>query len=55
MGKFLPLSICFSDGRSMQVSSISEAERALAGHWPNKEADAYREAARLLAAARDGI
>ena len=55
MGKFLPLSICFVDGRSMQVSSISEAEKALAGHWPKKEADAYREAVRLLAAARDGI
>ncbi|TIO04329.1 MAG: DUF982 domain-containing protein [Mesorhizobium sp.] len=54
MGKFLPLSICFADGRSMQVSSITEAEKALAGQWPNKEADVYREAARLLAAAREG-
>lgn len=55
MGKFLPLSIRFVDGRSVQVSSICEAEQALAGQWRNKEADAYREAARLLAAAREGV
>ncbi|WP_342586957.1 DUF982 domain-containing protein [Mesorhizobium wenxiniae] len=55
MGKFLPLLVRFVDGRSMQVTSISEAEQALAGQWPNKEADVYREAARLLAAAGEGI
>ncbi|MCF6110311.1 DUF982 domain-containing protein [Mesorhizobium muleiense] len=54
MGKFLPLLIRFVDGRLMQVSSITEAELALAGQWPNKEADVYREAARLLVAAREG-
>ncbi|RWM87460.1 MAG: DUF982 domain-containing protein [Mesorhizobium sp.] len=26
----------------------------MAGQWPNKEADVYREAARLLVAAREG-
>ncbi|PAQ08448.1 MULTISPECIES: DUF982 domain-containing protein [Mesorhizobium] len=54
MGKFLPLLIRFVDGRLMQVSSITEAELALAGQWPNKEADVYREAARLLVSAREG-
>ncbi|SJM33253.1 conserved hypothetical protein [Mesorhizobium delmotii] len=49
MGKFLPLLIRFVDGRL-----ITEAELALAGQWPNKEADVYREAARLLVAAREG-
>ena len=46
----LPLLIRFVDGRL-----ITEAELALAGQWPNKEADVYREAARLLAAAGEGI
>jgi hypothetical protein len=56
MGKFLPLLVHFVDGRSMQVTSISEAEHALAARqWPNKEADVYREAVRLLAAAGEGI
>jgi Protein of unknown function (DUF982) len=54
MSKFLPLSIRFVDGRSMQVLSIREAEQALAGQWRNKEADVYKEAARLLAAAKEG-
>jgi hypothetical protein len=38
MGKFLPLLIRFVDGRL-----ITEAELALAGQCPNKEADVYRE------------
>lgn len=39
----------------MVVSSIPDAQKALACQWRNKEAATYHEAARLLAAAKDGI
>ncbi|CCV05665.1 conserved hypothetical protein [Mesorhizobium metallidurans STM 2683] len=54
MGKFLPLTIKLLDGKSLMVSSICEAEAALLGNWPNKEAAAYKDAGRLIAAAKDG-
>jgi hypothetical protein len=55
MSRFLPLNIRFVDGTTMVVSSIAEAERALASQWRNKEAATYREAVRLLAAATGGV
>ncbi|RJT21453.1 DUF982 domain-containing protein [Mesorhizobium waimense] len=54
MSAFLPIRIRFADGRLMQVSSICEAEKALGGRWENKEKRTFKEAARLLAAAREG-
>jgi hypothetical protein len=54
MGKFLPLTVKLIDGKSLMVSSICEAEAALEGQWPNKAAAAYKDAARLIAAAKDG-
>lgn len=39
----------------MMVSSIADAQKALACQWRNKEAATYNEAARLLSAARDGV
>ncbi|UVK57389.1 DUF982 domain-containing protein (plasmid) [Mesorhizobium sp. AR02] len=55
MGNFLPLPVKLVDGRTMKVSSICEAEIALKGQWRNKEAAAYKDASRLIAAAKDGI
>ncbi|MER9301934.1 DUF982 domain-containing protein [Mesorhizobium sp. M0496] len=54
MGNFLPLSIKLVDAKSMTVSSICEAEAALQGQWPNKGAAPYRDACRLIAAAKGG-
>ncbi|MER8430059.1 DUF982 domain-containing protein [Mesorhizobium caraganae] len=54
MGNFLPLSIKLVDGKSMTVSSICGAEAALQGQWPNKGAAPYRDACRLIAAAKGG-
>ena len=54
MSAFLPIRIRFADGRLMQVSSICEAEKALGGRWENKEKRTFKEAARLLAGAREG-
>ena len=38
----------------MLVSSISDAEEALGGKWEDKQQRTFKEAARLLAAAREG-
>jgi hypothetical protein len=54
MGHFLPISIKLVDGVSMTVSSICEAEAALQGQWPNKGAAPYRDACRLVEAAKEG-
>ena len=54
MGNFLPLPIRLVDGQTVLVSSVSDAEKALLGQWPNKGAAAYRDACRLIAAAREG-
>ncbi|MER8658921.1 DUF982 domain-containing protein [Mesorhizobium sp. M1078] len=54
MSTFLPLFVKLVDRKSMTVSSICEAEEALLGQWPNKEAAAYRNACRLIAEAKDG-
>lgn len=54
MGQFLPLSVNLVDGNIIRVSSICEAEEALKGKWRNKEAAAYKDASRLIAAAKDG-
>jgi len=54
MGNFLPLPIKLVDGQSISVSSVCDAEKALLGQWPNKGAAAYRDACRLIAAAREG-
>jgi Protein of unknown function (DUF982) len=54
MGSFLPIFIKLLDGKTMWVSSISEAEVALKGLWRNKEAAAYRDACRLVASAKEG-
>jgi hypothetical protein len=54
MGRFLPIFIKMVDGKTMSVSSICEAEVALDGQWRNKEASAYKDACRLIAAAKDG-
>ena len=55
MSRFLPLTIKFVDGSAMTVSSIADARTALGGTWKNKEAAAYKAAARLAADALDGI
>ncbi|WP_348632951.1 DUF982 domain-containing protein [Mesorhizobium sp. M00.F.Ca.ET.216.01.1.1] len=55
MGKHLPLKITFLDGHSMLVSSLCDAEKALAGEWRSKEADVYKNAERLIAAAKEGV
>ena len=54
MGNFLPLSITLVDGKTMSVSSICEAEVALQGQWRNKTAAPYKDACRLIAAAKEG-
>ncbi|MEZ2330666.1 DUF982 domain-containing protein [Mesorhizobium sp. RCC_202] len=54
MGSFLPIFIKLVDGKTMSVSSICEAEVALKGQWRNEEAAAYKDACRLIAAARHG-
>lgn len=54
MGNFLPLSIKLVDGTAMRVSSICEAEVALKGQWRNKEAAPYKDACRLISAAKEG-
>ncbi|TSE07570.1 DUF982 domain-containing protein [Mesorhizobium intechi] len=51
---FLPLSIELLDGSKMRVSSICEAEIALQGQWRSKAAAPYKDACRLIAAAKDG-
>ncbi|BCG94122.1 hypothetical protein MesoLj131a_29860 [Mesorhizobium sp. 131-2-1] len=38
----------------MLVCSISDAEKALGGAWENKKMPTFKEAERLLAAAREG-
>jgi hypothetical protein len=53
MSAFLPVRIRL-DGRLVLVSSICDAEKALGGHWENKGRHAFKEATRLLAAAREG-
>ncbi|PWJ86929.1 uncharacterized protein DUF982 [Mesorhizobium loti] len=55
MSIFLPLNIRFVDGTTMVVSSIADAQKALACQWRNKEAATYNEAARLLSAAKEGV
>jgi len=54
MGNFLPLSIKLVDGKTMNVSSICDAEVALQGQWRNKAAAHYKDACRLIAAAKAG-
>jgi hypothetical protein len=54
MSGFLPVTIRFIDARSMVVSSIRDAQKAMDGRWCNKEAASYKEAARLLRAASEG-
>ncbi|RWC28400.1 DUF982 domain-containing protein [Mesorhizobium sp.] len=54
MGNFSPLSIMLVDGKSMRVSSICEAEIALQGQWRNKKTAPYKDACRLIVAAKDG-
>ena len=54
MGNFLPLPIKLVDGQTVSVSSVCDAEKALLGQWPNKGAASYRDACRLIAAAREG-
>lgn len=48
MGNFLPLSIKLVDGKTMSVCE------ALRGQWRNKAAAPYKDACRLIAAAKDG-
>ena len=48
MSRFLPLTIRFVSGGTMVVTTVAEAQKALAGTWKNKEAPAYLEAARLV-------
>lgn len=55
MSRFLPLTIRFVSGGTMVVTTIADAKKALAGTWKNKEAPAYREAARLVDDAMAGI
>ncbi|OWK21174.1 DUF982 domain-containing protein [Mesorhizobium amorphae] len=55
MSRFLPIDLTFVDGTTMVVSSITDAEKALAKQWRNKEAIDYVEAVRLLAGAKRGI
>ena len=54
MSAFLPITIRFADGRLMLVSSTCDAEKALGGRWQDKEKRTFKEATRLLAAAREG-
>ena len=54
MGNFSALSLKLVDGTKMSVSSICEAEVALQGQWRNKEAAPYKDACRLIAAAKAG-
>lgn len=54
MGNFLPLSVKLVDGIKVSVSSILEAEVALRGQWRNKQAAPYKNACRLIAAAKAG-
>jgi hypothetical protein len=54
MSGLIPIRIRFADGRRMLVSSICDAEKALGGNWENKEKRTFKEAERLLAAAREG-
>lgn len=48
MGNFLALSIKLVDGKTMSVCE------ALQGQWRNKAAAPYKDACRLIAAAKDG-
>jgi Protein of unknown function (DUF982) len=54
MGKFLPLPIKLVGGQTQLISTITEAEVALQGQWRNKETAAYKNACRLIEAAKDG-
>ncbi|TRC98289.1 DUF982 domain-containing protein [Mesorhizobium sp. WSM4303] len=54
MANFLPLSVKLVDGTKMSVSSICEAEVALQGQWKNRRAAPYKDACRLIAAAKAG-
>ncbi len=54
MTGFPPVTVRFIDARSMVVSSIRDAQKAMDGRWCNKEAVSYKEAARLLQAASEG-
>ncbi|UVK38647.1 DUF982 domain-containing protein [Mesorhizobium sp. AR10] len=55
MSRFLPVDLTFVDGSTMVVSSLADAETAIARQWRNKTANEYAEAVRLLAEAKDGI
>ena len=54
MSRFLPIDVTFVDGSTMVVSSIADAQRALARQWRNKSAAEYAEAVRLLGEASSG-
>ncbi|ANT53282.1 DUF982 domain-containing protein [Mesorhizobium amorphae] len=54
MSEFLPLKVKFADGKSMIVGCLTDVELALEGQWRNPEAHAYREALRLVKAAKNG-
>jgi hypothetical protein len=55
MSRFLPLTIRFSDGSSMVISSVADAKKALGGKWKNEQATAYLAAVRLIDDAQSGI
>ncbi|QKD02674.1 DUF982 domain-containing protein [Mesorhizobium loti] len=54
MTAFMPLTLRFSDNKTMLVGSVAEAEKALRQQWPDKAKPAYSDAARLIGLAIDG-
>ena len=54
MTAFMPITLRFCDNRTMLVSSVAEAAKALGHQWPDKTAPDYVEAARLVSLAVAG-
>jgi len=54
MTEFLPVTLKMADGTIRCVASLADAEAALKMQWRNPGAYSYREAVRLLAAAKTG-
>ena len=54
MTAFMPVTLRFSDNKTMLVGSVADAETALRQQWPDKTAPSYIDAARLVRLAIEG-
>ncbi|QPC91882.1 DUF982 domain-containing protein [Mesorhizobium sp. INR15] len=54
MTAFMPVTLRFCDNKTAMVGSVAEAAKALGQQWPDKTAEAFQAAMRLVGLAIDG-